>query len=153
MATSDQFTLLRTMVKGDFDRHEQLAHSMHDAGGLDGYGLVIGAAFRLAVRRQFDRRYSADDVIRLVAETRTLFDLDGDTIDPRAAELVVRSALGEHGRVGGISDAAKVEIQVAVCSYLVHEGRLGDPDEFVHQVEAQVARWSERQSGALPEQS
>jgi hypothetical protein len=142
MATSEQLTLVRAMVEGDFDRHEQLAHSLRDSGGLDGYGLVIGAAFRLAVRQQFDRRYSPDDVIRLVAETRILFDRDGDTIDPRAAELLVRSALGEHGRVGDIPGAKKVEVQVAVCSYLAHEGRLGDGDEFMRKVEAQLAEWS-----------
>jgi hypothetical protein len=67
----------------------------------------------------------------------------GSTIDPRAAELVVRSALGEHGRLGDVSGAKKVEVQIAVCSYLVHEGRLGDPDEFMHKVETQVAQWSE----------
>jgi hypothetical protein len=138
----DQFTLLRAMVEGDFDRHEQLAHTLRDSGGLDTYGLVIGAAFRLAVRQQFDRRYSPDDVIRLVADTRMLFDRDGDTLDPRAAELLVRSALGGHGRVGDLPGAKKVEIQVAVCSYLAHERRLGEPDVFIDKVEALVADWS-----------
>jgi hypothetical protein len=142
MTRSEQFTLLRAMVEGDFDRHERLAHALRDSGGLDSYGLVIGAAFRLAVRQQFDRRYSPDDVIRLVADTRILFDQDGDTIDPRAAELLVRSALGEHGRLGDVPGAKKVEIQVAVCSYLAHEGRLGEADAFIGKVEALVADWS-----------
>jgi len=108
VATNDQLALLRAMAEGDFERHE--AQSLRTSGGLDNHGTVIGAAFYLAVRRQFERRYRPDDVIRLVADTRAMFDQTGDVIDPRAAELIVRSALGEHGRLSDMPGAKKVEM-------------------------------------------
>jgi len=104
VATNDQLALLRAMAEGDFERHE--AQSLRTSGGLDNHGTVIGAA----VRRQFERRYRPDDVIRLVADTRAMFDQTGDVIDPRAAELIVRSALGEHGRLSDMPGAKKVEM-------------------------------------------
>src|SRR5512142_803546 len=97
MATTEQLAMLRAMVDRDFDRHEEMSHALRESGGLDGYGEIIGAAFFVAIRMQFKDRYSPEDVIRLVADTRAVLDRTGDLIDPRAAELVVRSALGEGG--------------------------------------------------------
>jgi hypothetical protein len=143
MATAEQMEVLRAMVEGDFDRQEELSHRLHETGGLDDYGTVIGAAFFLAVRKQFPRRYSAEDIIRLVADTRSEIDQTGDLIDPRAAELVVRSALGESGLLANVSDEAVIQTQIAVCSYLAGEDRLGNPDAFMDEVKKLPEEWSE----------
>jgi hypothetical protein len=142
MATAEQLEVLRAMVGGDFERQEVLTNRLHEAGGLDDYGTVIGAAFFLAVRKQFPQRYSAEDVIRLVADTRALIDQTGDQMDPRAAELVVRSALGESGLLANVSDEAVVQAQVAISSYLAGEGKLGDPDAFMAEVKNLLEEWS-----------
>jgi hypothetical protein len=143
VATTEQLQMLRAMVDGDFDRHQQLSNALKESGRLDGYEEVIGAAFYIAVRMQFPKRYSAEDVIRLVADTRVLVDQTGDVIDPRAAELVVRAALGEHDRVTGLPETAVVETQMAVCSYLAFERRLGDPDVFMGEVRKVLDEWAE----------
>lgn len=143
MATAEQLAMLRAMVEGNFERQEELSHRLHESGGLDDYGTVIGAAFFLAIRKQFPERYSAGDIIRLVADTRCVIDQTGDLMDPRAAELVVRSALGESGLLTEVSDEAVVQTQVAICSYLAGEGRLGDPDAFMGEVEKLLEDWSE----------
>jgi hypothetical protein len=143
MATAEQLAVLRAMVEGDFDRQEELSHSLHESGDLDDYGTVIGAAFFLAIRKQFPKRYSAEDIIRLVANTRSTIDQTGDLLDPRAAELVVRSALGESGLLGNISDEAVVQTQIAICSYLAGEGGLGDPDAFMDEVKKLLEEWSQ----------
>lgn len=143
MATAEQLEVLRAMVKGDFERQEELTNRLHESGGLDDYGTVIGAAFFLAVRKQFPQRYSAEDVIRLVADTRALIDQTGDQMDPRAAELVVRSALGESGLLANIPDEAVIQAQVAISSYLAGEGKLGDPDAFMAEVKRLLEEWSQ----------
>jgi hypothetical protein len=143
MRTNDQLGMLRAMVEGDFEWHERLAHLLHASGALDGYGEVIGAAFFLAVRAQFPQRYCAEDVIRLVADVRAQFDLTGDQLDPRAAELTVRCALGEHGQLADVADATVVQTQVVITAYLAWKGRLGDPDLFMGKVQALLAEWAE----------
>jgi hypothetical protein len=143
MPTNDQLAMLRAMVEGDFDWHERLAHLLRASGGLDGYGEVIAAALFIAVRRQFPQRYCAEDVIRLVADTRALFDLTGDQVGARAAELVVRCALGQHGLLNEMPDAAVIQAQMAVTAYLAFEGRLGDPDVFMSKVQGLLHEWAE----------
>jgi hypothetical protein len=144
VATTDQLAMLRAMVEGDFDRHTQLSNQLHASGGLDGYGTVIGAASFIAISMQFEGKggYRPEDVIKLVAETRTMLDLNGDVIDPRTAELVVRSALGEGGLLAGIPATKVVEAQMAISSYLAAERKLGDPDAFMREVEELLADWA-----------
>lgn len=142
MPTSDQLGMLRAMVEGDFDWHERLAHLLHASGSLDDYGEVIAAAFFLAVRRQFPQRYCAENVIRLVAGTRAQFDLTGDLLDPRAAELAVRCALGQHDLLADVADVTVVQTQMVVTAYLAFEQRLGDPDLFMNNVQALLDEWA-----------
>jgi hypothetical protein len=141
MTKTEHLTLLRATVNGDFAQANELSKAF-PAAGLDDYGEVIGAAFLLAVRMQFPQRYTPEDVIHLVADTRALLDRTGDLIDPRAAELVVRSALGEEGLSDDLSDAVVVGTQIAVCSVLAHQGKLGDPDAFVVEVEKVLDEWA-----------
>jgi hypothetical protein len=142
MATAEQLALLRSMVDGDFERHEELSHAMRASGDLEEYGAVLAAATYIAVRMQVPERYSADDVILLVANARALIDQSGDAVDPRAAELVVRSALGERGLVTSLPDAAVVQGQLAVCSYLAAERKLGDSDVFMGEVQKLLDEWA-----------
>jgi hypothetical protein len=72
-----------------------------------------------------------------------MVDLTGDVIDPRAAELVVRSALGEGGLLADVPANTVVETQMAVCSYLAHERRLGAPDAFMDEVQELLDEWAE----------
>jgi hypothetical protein len=142
VATSGQLEMLRAMVDGDFDRHQRLSNGLKESGRLDGYEEVIGAAFYVAVRMQFPKRYCAEGVIRLVADTRTMFDLTGDVINPLWAERMVRCALGERGLVADIPDADVVQTQFIVCGYLAVEGRLGDPDVFMGEVQKLLDEWA-----------
>jgi hypothetical protein len=141
MAKSEHLALLRAMARGNFEEQSDLSNALHASGDLDGYGEVIGAAFLLAIRMQFQDRFSPDDVIRLVADTRTMVDVTGDVINPRIAERVVRAALGEEGLLAGAPEGSIVESQIAVCSFLAAEERLGDPDAFVADVKKLLDEW------------
>lgn len=151
MATVEHLAMLRATVEGEFERAEEMSHALRDAGGLRGYPEVISAAFYIAVRRQFPERYSAEDIIRLVADTRAMFDQTGDALDPRAAELVARSALGEQGLASHLPGATITQAQVAVVSLLAHEKKLGEPDAFMSEVKALIDEWADSASeGSAP---
>jgi hypothetical protein len=152
MPTAEQTALLRATVRGDFERAEEMAHALGQSNRLDEYGEAIGAAFLLAVRMQFPQRWSAADVIRLVADTRALFDQSGDVIDPKAAERVVRSALGQEDLAEGLADSVVVETQIAVVSGLAHQRKLGDPDAFMDEVQKLLDEWA-TEDDAAPRQT
>jgi hypothetical protein len=143
MATIEHMAILRTMVDGDFERYEELTKALHAGGRLTGYSEVISAAFYIAVRRQFPERYSVEDVIRLVADARAMFDQTGEVINPRSAELVVRGPLGEYEAAADVSDEDVVKVQVVICSYLAAEEKLGDPDTFMDEVQKLLDEWNE----------
>jgi hypothetical protein len=151
MATAEQLAMLRAMVDGDFDQHKELSDRLHAAGQLDEYGEVIGAAFYIAIRMQFPERYSAEDVIQLVANARSMFDQSGEVINPRSAELVVRGPLGEYDSAANIPDEEVVQTQVVICSYLAAEGRLGDPDAFMGKVRELLDEWAADDAAAKDE--
>jgi hypothetical protein len=130
------------MVDKDFKRHRELSNALHASGRLTGYSEVITAAFYIAVRRQFPERYSAEDVILLVADARAMFDQTGDVINPRSAELVVRAPLGEYEGAAHVPDEEVAKIQVVICSYLAAEDRLGDPEVFMGEVRKILDEWA-----------
>jgi hypothetical protein len=142
MPTAEQIALLHATVYCDFERAEELAHALGRSNRLDEYGEVIGAGFLLAVRMQFPQRWSAADVIRLVADTRVTFDRSGEVIDQKAAERVVRSALGQEELAERLPDAVVVETQIAVVSGLAHQRKLGDPERFMHEVQKLLDEWA-----------
>jgi hypothetical protein len=142
MPTVDQMALLHATVHGDFERAEELARDLGRSGSLDQYGEAIGAAFLLAVRMQFPQRWSAADVIRLVADTRVLFDQTGGSLDPSAAERVVRSALGQEELAEGLPDSVVVQTQIAVVSGLAHQRKLGEPEAFMSEVQKLLDEWA-----------
>ena len=72
-----------------------------------------------------------------------MFDQSGDVLDPHAAELIVRSALGEPGLAANLPGATIAQAQVAIVSLLAHQGKLGDPDAFMGEVQKLLDEWSE----------
>ncbi len=64
-------------------------------------------------------------------------------MDPRAAELVVRSALGGSGLLANVPDEAVIQAQIAISSYLAGEDKLGDPDVFMAEVKKLLEEWSQ----------
>jgi len=140
MATADQLDLLRATLTGDFDRQNEIRARFAE-DDWSGYGVLIGAAFFVAVRRRLGGGYAPADVINLVAQVRSRFDPDGDTYDPRAAELLVRSALGEDTPTQQYSDKAVVGIQTLTVGALAADGGIGNIEEFISKTDALAAKW------------
>lgn len=141
MATAEQWAALRAMIETDWDRHADLTQRLTAGDGLGDYGTLLGAAYYLAVRRQFPAGHSVGDVIRFAARVRAKFDTTGEDVDPRPIELVARAALGEQGVGDHLDDKAVVTAQTLTLAALAHEGGLGDPDAFAREVEALAEKW------------
>ena len=84
------------MLRNQAEEYQQTVGQFDD-DDWDSFGTLIGAAFALAVRQQFGSEHTPAEVVKLVAELRAQFDPDGDSLDPRVFELMVRSALGDKG--------------------------------------------------------
>lgn len=142
MAHTDQLDLLRAMLTGDFDKQGEVSGQLTQDDWSQ-YGVVIGAAFFLAVRQRLGSGYSPADVVNLVADVRLRFDPDGDSYDPRAAELLVRAALGESTETEHYSDKTIVGIQAITVGALAADGSIGNVDEFLSKVETLAAQWDD----------
>lgn len=136
--TDGHVAALRALLAGDFDQWERLVEELDRTDGWgDGYPLLINAAFFHAVDRRFGKDGTHADVVRFVAETRARFDPDGQTIDPHAAELLVRSVLEPDAvaeAVAGLGDATVVETEGVLLGQLitVDERLAGEQlDEFI----------------------
>lgn len=144
MPTTEQIATLRAMVAADVDRHEELTTQLDAmSNGWEGYPILIGAAFFLAVRARLDSRRSPANIIRFVAGVRERVDATGDMYDPRSLELMVRAALGEEGAGSDLSDTTKLRAQAIVVGALGADGSLGDPDEFLREVVPLATRWEQ----------
>ena len=141
MPTTDQLDALRAMLKADFDRHAQLTERLDQRGGWPDYGILIGAAFFLGVRKRFADGHTPADVIDFVAQVRERFDPDGNSYDPHAGELVVRSALGERGLTADLPDKTVLALQTVIVGSLAADQQLGDVDDFLREVEALATKW------------
>ena len=93
--TSDQLATLRSYLSGDFSDYEQSAQPdrpVPQPGGLRALGVSrrVLRGGRAEVRGAGSSRRKRG-VIEFVADVRAQFDRDGNQIDPRAAERMIRA--------------------------------------------------------------
>lgn len=81
---------LRTFVRDEADANDRLEKEL-DEEGWGNYALVLNAAFFLAVDRYFDGRRDDAAIIQFVAGMRSQLDVGGSSIDPTAAEALIKS--------------------------------------------------------------
>jgi hypothetical protein len=95
------------------------------SGDLSGLAALVYAAFVIAARRRFAPQWSRGEVIRYVAQVRTLLSERPALLDPLTAEDELRNALGEPitatQEVGAVA-AARLSLLLA----LVASQDLGD---------------------------
>lgn len=138
MAISDeQVTSLRALLSADSDKGVELTERLVRTGDLEGYGSLIYAAFVVAVRRRFQPSWTIPGVVRLVASVRARLLKAEIEIDPLAAEVLTRRALGD-GVVGELDDETKARVQIFMLAELVADEQLDESalDEFMKQVRA-----------------
>lgn len=116
---------LRAQVGGDEATMRRLIDELTDAGAMDPLAPLINRAFVIAVRDAFGDRFTRGEVIRLVANVRTLLSEAPVAIDPAVAESEIRRALGDPAPLSGDPDA-RATAQMAVLDYLVHDMELDE---------------------------
>lgn len=126
MKTDDRHVAwLRAQIGGDETTMRQIMADLSGPGDLDPLAPLIHRAFTIAVRRVFGTQFTHGEVIRLVANVRSLLSEAPVPVDPVAAESEVRRALGEHAPAFPDPDARTVA-QLTVLDCVVRDLRLGD---------------------------
>jgi hypothetical protein len=92
--TDEQAAVLRAFLEGDPET-DRMALQMATEERAGAFGALLYAAFSQAVRKRFSPAWTSADVIGFVASTRLAFRESGLDIDPRAAETLIREALGD----------------------------------------------------------
>lgn len=103
----------------------QIMGELSRPGDLDPLAPLLHRAFVLAVRKAFGPQFTHGEVIRLVANVRTVLSEMPSLVDPVAAESEIRRALGEPTPLFPDPNAWAAA-QLAVLDYLVHDMELGD---------------------------
>ncbi|MCW2860723.1 MAG: hypothetical protein JWP48_2431 [Actinoallomurus sp.] len=141
MVLSDEHVAsLRGFLAFEPDEGVRLTGQLAQTGDLQSYGVLIYAAFVTAVRRRFSPTWTVPEVIGFVASVRAR--LLGDVeIDPRAAGLLMRRALGDSV-TGDLDDETKARAQVFVLAELIADEQLDASglDQFMSQARALADR-------------
>jgi hypothetical protein len=126
MAVSDeQVAALRAFLTLQPDEAERLTEQLAAVGALDGYGALVYAAFVTAIRRRFSPTWTIPYVIRFVATARARLLKNEIEIDPRAAEILMRRALGDS-IVAELDEEARTRAQIFLLGEMVVDEQLDD---------------------------
>jgi hypothetical protein len=92
--TDEQTEALRAFMSFD-PSSERLTRDLAGSGRLDGFGALAHAAFVIAVRRRFAPSWTSAQVVGFTAQLRNALRPRGIDLDPKAAEILIRQALGD----------------------------------------------------------
>jgi hypothetical protein len=116
--TSDQAATLRSYLSGDFADYEERRGQIDRSPDRTGYMALVSAAFCEAVERRFSAQDPAERVIEFVADVRARFDRDGNQIDPRAAERMIRAVYTAE-QIDDLDSATKGRTQIILLAALI----------------------------------
>jgi hypothetical protein len=116
---------LRSYLSGDFSDYQQRRSQIDQAPNRAGYMALVSAAFCEAVERRFVRQDPPERVIEFVADVRGQFDRDGNQIDPRAAERMIRAVYTDEP-IDDLDSATKGRTQIVLLAALINSEQLDD---------------------------
>ena len=93
--TDDEVAALRAHLSGNLALQEALYARLTSPAARSRYVALVVAAFFDAVNRRFTKDDGVADVISFVADVRSRSGRLAESIDPQAAEQLIRSALTE----------------------------------------------------------
>ncbi len=140
--TGDQVATLRSYLSGDFGGYQERRSRIDGSADRVGYVALVSAAFCEAVERRFAAQDPPERVIEFVADVRAQFDRDGDQIDPRAAERMIRAVYTDE-RIDDLDSATKGRTQVILLAALINSERLDDAglDAFLADAAKLADQW------------
>jgi hypothetical protein len=110
--TDEQVAVLRAFLEGD-PEIDRMVLPMATEERAGAFGGLLYSAFSRAVRKRFSPAWTSSDVVSFVASTRLAFLGSGIDIDPSAAEILIRAALGEPV-TGGFNPAVFLIVLVQI---------------------------------------
>jgi hypothetical protein len=125
--TPEHVATLRAHLAGDFDEYQQRWATLERSPGKTGYITLISAAFFQAVHRRFKDTSTDADIVEFIGDVRAKFDETGDEVDPQAAEVLIRGALGEDSDTE-LDDDTVISTQITVLTALVLDENLDDAE-------------------------
>lgn len=140
--TAEEVATLRAHLAGDFDEYKRLFSQLDRSTAKTGYTALIAASFFEAVDRRFAQNGSNSDIIEFVGSVRARFDESGNDIDPNAAEILIRSVLGDDSDAE-LDDDTVVSTQITLLTALILDEHLDDAglDEFLDEARKLANEW------------
>ncbi|WP_326561170.1 hypothetical protein [Micromonospora sp. NBC_01796] len=139
---SSYLDLIRELVKGDPEAYRQRCEQL-DEEGWDELGLVVGAAFFLAVRQHFGPATTTSAVITLVAETRAAMAGTGFDLNPTVAEQLLTSATtGDIEALEAVEPNLIIESEMLLLWQLLRARTDSELAGFLAEVEVLAEQWS-----------
>lgn len=120
--TDVQVAALRALLSKNLDGYDRLA----PAALADGHGCdaLVAGAFVEAIQRQFGPTPTHRDIVTFVAALRAGQPERADEIDVRAAEHMVRAALGQPSAIADLTNEQKLDIQTRLLVDIVEAEQL-----------------------------
>jgi hypothetical protein len=87
------------------EEHNRLLKQIRERDDGIGYSMLLTAAFGVAARRRFGREWKPADVILFVAGVRARAETIARALDPRVAERVLSSVLGNEDIAAVLTDS------------------------------------------------
>lgn len=143
MPVSEQVVAAVRALLVDDDHAVKLAARLNDSDAHV-YGLLLQAVLSLAAGRRFASGYNDGDVIRYIAKVRLGTDVRAEDLglDPKAAEAVLRHALGKETAFG---DEAPTQMRavMALLTVLLSELELDGPglDSLLAEARQHANHW------------
>jgi hypothetical protein len=129
-------------LAGDFDQYNRLYQQLDREAARTTYIALIDAAFFEAVDRRFAKAGTVADVIEFVADIRARSERLSE-IDSRAAERLIRAALGD-GSADDIDDKTRFGAEIVLLAGLIVDERLDDAglDKFLAEARKLADSWT-----------
>ncbi|MGH8793634.1 MAG: hypothetical protein ACRDXX_13455 [Stackebrandtia sp.] len=135
--------ILESSLKGDFEEAERLNAEADDIPFSDS-AVLVGAAFYLAVRKNFVSDASHDAVKAFVKEAAAEYADAQPQLRPLVIEGLVRAVLGEADLMQGIDAQEAVQTQMPLTYKIVADLRLsGDAlSQLLDEAEELATEWA-----------
>jgi hypothetical protein len=139
--TEDEIAVLRAHLSGNQASQEELQARLTSPAARSRYATLVAAAFFEGVDRRFADRGTAD-VIAFVADVRARSDRLSESIDPQAAERLIRSALTDED-VSDLDTETRGRLFIVMLVALASdEGFSGEGlDAFLAEARKTADRW------------
>ncbi|WP_203857812.1 hypothetical protein [Plantactinospora mayteni] len=139
---SGYLELIRELVRGDPAAYRQRCTQLDETGWAD-LGLVIGAAYFLAVRLRGGRFPDQVEIIWYVAGARAELVGTGFDVDPRVAERLIGAAtISNPDDLGDIDPKLVVESEMLLLWRLLRPLPDDEMSRFLAEVDLLATRWA-----------